>query len=725
MTRPLDPLYASQWHFELIGDIETIWSEFTGAGVTVGVFDSGTDFIHEDLAVNYDASLHLVLDGSAIVPETGQHGTAVAGLIAAANNGLGGVGVAWDATISGVDVFDYYLFEAFSHMAAFDITNNSWGWFPEFADWQNIGNRTSQFGAQEIEKARAAAEGRDGLGTVIVGSTGNDQANGNGSGFNSSRFTISVAATDHTGFIAYYSNYGTHLLIAAPAASWTTDVTGSDGYNDGVSPSEPGNPDYTNSFGGTSAAAPVVSGVIALMLDAAPGLGWRDVHTILSLSAAHTGSALGSERDVYEATPWVVGSDVDWNGGGRIYNGSYGFGMVDAFAAVRMAEAWLTMTGGAATSQNERIIGRSHMGPDVLIQDATSEGYGYTYLSVDIGSRIVIESIYVTVTLTHSFATNLELWLIAPDGTEVPLALSDFDPDLDLAENGWSWTFGVQALRGYESAGTWTLAVVDTSEGETGVIEDFGVTFFGSNTSRDDIHTFTDNFLMLAGLDPDRRIVSDDNGGADWLNMAGLAGVVAADLGRGGGVSVDGEDWFGFRPGTLQFENIHAGDGNDNLRGNGLANHMVGGRGDDLIAGLQGNDTLSGGHGNDRLMGWAGDDLLLGGAGNDRLVGAIGNDTLNGGLGNDAMAGGAGADVFIFDGGVDRIDDFEIGVDRLILAADVLRGTLDPDLIVDRFGYISGTNITLGFGGGNRLTLVGLDDLDILADQIEVQSLFA
>jgi subtilisin family serine protease len=59
---PNDPLYASQWHLAMLGDIETIWNEFTGLGVTVGVYDEGVDYLHEDLASNYDASLHVLDD---------------------------------------------------------------------------------------------------------------------------------------------------------------------------------------------------------------------------------------------------------------------------------------------------------------------------------------------------------------------------------------------------------------------------------------------------------------------------------------------------------------------------------------------------------------------------------------------------------------------------------------------------------------------------------------
>ncbi|QLQ17488.1 MAG: hypothetical protein HZT43_00095 [Exiguobacterium profundum] len=60
---PSDPLYGQQWHFSLIGDIETIWDEFDGTGVHVGVFDDGIQYTHPDLAANYDASKHFRYQG--------------------------------------------------------------------------------------------------------------------------------------------------------------------------------------------------------------------------------------------------------------------------------------------------------------------------------------------------------------------------------------------------------------------------------------------------------------------------------------------------------------------------------------------------------------------------------------------------------------------------------------------------------------------------------------
>jgi Ca2+-binding RTX toxin-like protein len=122
----------------------------------------------------------------------------------------------------------------------------------------------------------------------------------------------------------------------------------------------------------------------------------------------------------------------------------------------------------------------------------------------------------------------------------------------------------------------------------------------------------------------------------------------------------------------------------ENLQGslNG-DNTLTGDSGNNAIYSYNGNDVLFGGTGNDSLISAAGDDMLIGGAGNDYLNGGIGMDNLNGGDGNDLLMGGEGSDV-LYGGagsdrfqfshgmfsalGVDRIGDFNVGVDKIVLS---------------------------------------------------------
>jgi Ca2+-binding RTX toxin-like protein len=94
---------------------------------------------------------------------------------------------------------------------------------------------------------------------------------------------------------------------------------------------------------------------------------------------------------------------------------------------------------------------------------------------------------------------------------------------------------------------------------------------------------------------------------------------------------------------------------------------LTGTAGADALVGSGGNDSLSGLSGNDTLTGNAGADRLSGDTGADRLYGGIGADLVDGGTGNDMMWGGSGADVFLFQqgDGIDRLRDFENGIDRI------------------------------------------------------------
>jgi subtilisin family serine protease len=272
------------------------------------------------------------------------HGTAVAGIIAAvANNGIGGVGVAPGATIAPMRLIDgadptpatnitQSIVDAFRYrIQDIDITNNSWG--------PALPQRGIQAAPPEALLALrdSIIFGRGGLGVIHVFSAGNSASAGSGStgfpspaptlstssynGFVNSRYTIGVTGVDHDGFytnfdgtITSYPETSASVLVAAPTGSnvvinnigddlglgsgiVTTDQTGANnsgtaGFNQSPEPSGQeldrdflDDTAYTSRFNGTSASAPMVSGVIALMLEANPNLSWRDVQEILIRSA--------------------------------------------------------------------------------------------------------------------------------------------------------------------------------------------------------------------------------------------------------------------------------------------------------------------------------------------------------------------------------------------------------------------------------------------------------
>lgn len=158
------------------------------------------------------------------------------------------------------------------------------------------------------------------------------------------------------------------------------------------------------------------------------------------------------------------------------------------------------------------------------------------------------------------------------------------------------------------------------------------------------------------------------------------------------------------------------GSGSDTMIGGAGKDSLVGESGGDLLRAGTGNDFGFGGTGNDRLYGDSGSDKLQGGNNADALFGGIGNDSLDGGTGNDVLTGGDGSDNFLFrkDYDVDRITDFQNGVDTLVLGESAAISSVSKALTF-------ASNITGGvefdFGNGDVLTVMGITKAAI-ADQI-------
>ena len=161
-------------------------------------------------------------------------------------------------------------------------------------------------------------------GTVYVYAGGNDHRFG--SHVNTSELTnyygvVTVCAVGADGRRAAYSETGASLWVYAPAASVTT-ANGSR---------------YREDFSATSAATPLVTGVVALMRPANPELTWRDVKLILAASARKNDPESTGWQDV--AVKYGAESETDRYS----FNHEYGFGVVDATAAVALAEEWINL----------------------------------------------------------------------------------------------------------------------------------------------------------------------------------------------------------------------------------------------------------------------------------------------------------------------------------------------------------------------------------------------
>jgi serralysin len=116
--------------------------------------------------------------------------------------------------------------------------------------------------------------------------------------------------------------------------------------------------------------------------------------------------------------------------------------------------------------------------------------------------------------------------------------------------------------------------------------------------------------------------------------------------------------------------------------------------------------------------------VLVGRGGNDVLFGGAGDDFINGGTGLDRLYGGLGADRFVFGNGdgPDIVQDFWRGQgDRLQFTAGLVgdRGISAVEL-VQRYGAVTGGSVVLDFGGGDRITLLGVNSLDGLWQSIQI-----
>jgi uncharacterized repeat protein (TIGR01451 family) len=473
---PNDTLFPQQWHLRNTGqngavagidaNVTSVWDIYRGAGVKILVVDDSLEEAHPDLALNVDVSIgwdYRDNDGDpGPADPADSHGTAVAGITAArGNNALGVAGAAFEATISGVRLIGSALplstlAQALSHSnSVVDISNNSWGF------------TSPGFQIPPIMEAALAdsVNGRNGKGKIFVFAAGNGGPfdDVNMTTIANSIFTIAVAALNDQGTRASYSTPGAALVIAAPSGrdaisaqgSTTTDVTGAAGYNDGATAGEVADADYTQNFNGTSSATPLVSGVIALMLQANPNLGWRDVQEILIRSAKK-----------------INPTDAGWtvNGAGYHFHHEYGAGMVDALAAVTMARTWTNLR-----MQVVETAALSNL--SVVIPDNDSVGVSVQFSITNATLRA--EHVKLNLDALHTFRGDLEIYLTSPSGTTSRLVQSGVaGPVRDYAD----YPFMTTHNWGESAAGVWTLRIADLEGGDVGTLTGARLTIYGTTS---------------------------------------------------------------------------------------------------------------------------------------------------------------------------------------------------------------------------------------------------
>lgn len=325
-----DPHFKKQWHLQnqvlLHHDINVVaaWEAgYTGKGVVLTIVDDGLEHDHPDLIANYDPAASKDLnDGDDdpypdVTQEINRHGTRCAGEIGAtANNGVCGVGVAYNSNIGGVRMLDGDVTDAVEAASLslnpqhIDIYTNSWG--------PNDDGRVMEGPSPLALKAFKAGiqYGRNGKGSLFLFASGNGGPtdNCNADGYANAPFTIAISAVDYNGEQPFYVEPCAAALASTYSSGAGHAITTTDLHHK-----------CTDGHSGTSAAAPLAAGILALVLEARPELTWRDVQHLM----VHT----ASQNSPLDAS-WFT------NTAGLHHSHLFGFGLMDAKKMVDTAKTW-------------------------------------------------------------------------------------------------------------------------------------------------------------------------------------------------------------------------------------------------------------------------------------------------------------------------------------------------------------------------------------------------
>ncbi|WPU64172.1 S8 family serine peptidase [Peredibacter starrii] len=502
--------------------VKTVHSSLNikGKNVRIAVSDTGVDIDHADLSGNTLSTEHRNYvftqpsrwAGASPYPSDGEaHGTATSGLIAAIGwNGIGSRGIAPSAKFAGFRyIFEYSSSETDASMLAreldqmsgsFDVFNYSYGY--SGTDFINVDPKIF------TQLEYGATTQRSGKGSIYVQSAGNSytdyydlcsgpaiscemkvSGNSNSSEDQASPHKILVGAVNALGLSSSYSTPGSGLWVSAPGGEFgidepamiTTDIAGcssGDSYrNYNYSYFNFGshalNPycDYTSLFNGTSSAAPVVSGVVALMLEANPNLNWREIKHILALT---------SDPIDYDplnnsiAHPWGFNLlnyvyDYKWtrNAAGFYFSNWYGFGRVNALRAVQTAQAFATNSLGTYEKTLNTVPNPDQWYYDsgainLAIPDEDANGVEDR---IWVGHNFLIEAIQIQITTNHTWPGDLAVHLVSPSGTESRL-LNTNSNIYSLGLNANTLLLS-NAFYGERSLGYWRIKIVDGSSAIT------------------------------------------------------------------------------------------------------------------------------------------------------------------------------------------------------------------------------------------------------------------
>ncbi len=465
---PNDPSFGSLWGLSNNGsqggllnadiNIEPAWALGTATSIVTAVIDTGVDYTHPDLASNIWTNTDEVAgngiddDGNGFVDDVrgwdfvnndsdpmddNGHGTHVAGTIGAVgNNGIGVTGVAWTASIMPLKFLDQSgsgsLTDAikaiqYARVNGAKIINASWGGGGFSSALQSA---ISQFITS---------------GGLFVAAAGNEATNNDVTPSYPANYqgVISVGASTRTDTRASFSNYGTSVDVFAPGQSILSTL--------------PGN--RYGSLSGTSMATPQVAGALALLWGQNPTLSATTISQALINS---TDNVLRASNSTH----------------GRINVGA-------AATALRASNPTTPPTTPPPTTPVSRSFG---IQGNFAIADATAAGASVQRFTINVNENIRIQDLDVQLQIQHTYASDLVIRLIAPNGTtqtliqrrggstrNIQTTLSD---EATGRLNNWSSIRGtlraegsLAVFDGMNARGQWTIEILDAARGDVGTLQ--------------------------------------------------------------------------------------------------------------------------------------------------------------------------------------------------------------------------------------------------------------
>lgn len=458
-----DERWSQMWYLKrgngLDMNVQGAWAEgITGSGVVVTILDDGLEKDHPDLYKNYDPQASYDVNSHDEDPmprydlvDSNRHGTRCAGEVAAtANNTVCAVGVAFGAGVGGVRMLDGDVTDAVEARSLslnpqhIDIYSASWGPDDDGKTVDGPGELATRAFIEGITK------GRNGKGSIFVWASGNggrDHDNCNCDGYTNSIWTLSISSATENGLVPWYSEACSSTLA-------TTYSSGSTGEKQVVTTDL--HHHCTSSHTGTSASAPLAAGICALALEANPDLTWRDMQHIVVRTAKPAN---------LKAPDWVT------NGVGRNVSHSFGYGLMDATAMVRLARRWRTVP-----EQHKCEVSAPHTGRSIppksqlFLQLHVKECSGVNFL----------EHVQAKVSLMASRRGDLQIHLISPQGTKSTLLAKR---PHDVSKAGFTqWPFMSVHTWGERPHGMWKLEI--HNEGRYfDTLEEWKLVFYGTETS--------------------------------------------------------------------------------------------------------------------------------------------------------------------------------------------------------------------------------------------------